>query len=57
MSIRIILASKLFKDSLFFINIFINIGKPSDSHFLLSKLGTFDRIQYETKQGRPSVTS
>ena len=37
MSIRIILASKLFKDSLFFINIFINTGKPSESHFLLSK--------------------
>lgn len=55
MSIRIILASKLFKNILFFQK--KNIGKPSESHFFAIEIETFGMTQYETSQTRLLITS
>lgn len=52
--IKNILANKLFKNIPFFIN---RILKNLVNHIFCYLIGTFDMIQYETKQRRPLVTS
>lgn len=57
MPIRIILACKSFKNVPFFINKILESLGNHIFFFFAIRIETFDMIQYETKQRRPSVIS